>query len=520
MAVLDFPSAPVNGQLFTGTNNVVYQWQAVPGIWIAVGNVGAQADFCATNPASITPSTSGASVGGALTTVISGNSGGWFNPTTGRFTPPPGRYSISATAKFQTASAAALGYAYVYKNGVRVGVEGGMTTGGATFSGFGSSQVVVDASGTDYFEMWTFGQGGGGNTINANNAVFSAIPVFSIQGPTFPSSPVGDFMAQNSAAIGVGATTVQVILNTIITGNSGGWYNATNGRFTPPPGRFYISFTVGALANAAGATIAQAILRKNGAQVAIAKQVPGNSSWQGDPNAFGIFNCNGTDYFEVFAVGNAAGATIEASAAVFIAFPLGGAVGPPGPPGPMPVGNYWRQLKRIVPTAGQATVDFVPADIPSDINDLMYTVANVVPQSNDVGFFIRFADAAGTFDTGNNYNSAMALAQNSQSLGGASPVSMDLTALRVTYNATGNGVSATAGQGMSIEGKVLGIRNSAARRVVTWHGYYLQGSNTSQNNLIGSGQWNNVTSILGGVRFYFGSGGFQAGGAITLWGSP
>jgi len=129
-------------------------------------------------------------------------------------------------------------------------------------------------------------------------------------------------MARNSAAIGVGSGEIKVTLDTVVTGNASGAYSTSTGRYTPPAGRFYISFTPGVMGSSTGASVAITILRKNGVQVAIAEQVPGTAGWFGDPAVHGIFDCNGTDYFEVFAQSNQANCIIDTASALFLAFPI------------------------------------------------------------------------------------------------------------------------------------------------------------------------------------------------------
>ena len=156
------------------------------------------------------------------------------------------------------------------------------------------------------------------------------------------TSPGGDFHANNSANIPIGAAAVVVILNTVLTGNSGGWYSTTTGRYTPPAGRYYISFTGGLLGSSGGPTQTQVTLRKNGANVAAGGQTPGAANWWGDPEAHGVFDANGTDYFDVVVSGNQAATVITAGTAVFLAFPLSGIRGQQGAAGPANPSNVLR----------------------------------------------------------------------------------------------------------------------------------------------------------------------------------
>lgn len=524
MAAIDFPASPTNGQYFIAPNNVVYQWQAVPGMWVAVGGTAGQADFCVQNSGNITPSTAGAVIGGGFFTVpISGNGGGFFNAATGRFTPPAGRYVIYAFAKFVTNSAAALGYVGIAKNGVLASPQFGMTTGGATFSGASPGQVTLDANGTDYFEFWAFGQSGGGNVIPAGYATFGAFPVFTTLGRAMPPAPVGDFMATNSAQINVGAAVVQAILNNVVTGNTPvAYYNPATGRFTPPAGRWYISFTAGQLGSTAGATLAIAYLRKNGVQMTQAWQVPGQTGWYGDPNVFGVFDTNGTDYFEFFVQGNQASCILTAGSAVAVAFPLGGAVGPQGPPGIAPAGNYWRQLKRVVPTAGQTVIDFAGSDIPSDINDLMFTF-DVSPQNNAVGFVLQFFDAVGAIITAN-YSWAVIMGYHTMTAGtaaqgvGSGGAGFTSGFIVNWSNATRNVSNAVPTGGIRGKGMVINIRDATRYKTAEWSENHMADAGDIVISGFGNGRVN--PTAVSGLRFSWGSGGYAAGGAITLWGSP
>ena len=521
MAAIDFPASPTNGQLFTASNNVVYQWQASPGMWIAIGNVGAQADFHASGSAAL----SNASTTIIFNQVNTGNSGGWYSTSTGRFTPPQGRYAISAGFSIPP-SAVANCQITLRKNGVAL--PGGLTNTSPGAAGLNAGVTIsseVDFNGLDWVDVQ--GVLGGTTTGNTTAAWFMAVPVFSALGSqAFPPTPVGDFMAKNSVAIGVGAALVKVTMDTIVTGNSGGWYSTSTGRYTPPPGRFYISWTPGTLGNAqAAATIAWAYLYKNGVQVAQAGQVPAGANWYGDPEARGIFDCNGTDYFETYVQANAAGVTVGAQTGSFLAFPLGGAVGPQGPPGIAPAGNYWRQLKRVVPTAGQATIDFTSADIPSDINNIEIRF-DVSPQTNDTHLNLQFFDAAGVIDaTINHY--AWSNITNWNSNPSTTTIS-DVTSamgnitnyITVDYGYTPNGgINNTAGQGGAGRIEVNNIRDTNRAKHAIYQCDQLAGSAAYVAATTGGG-WRNQIGAITGTRLFFTTGGFQAGGAVTLYGSP
>jgi hypothetical protein len=153
------------------------------------------------------------------------------------------------------------------------------------------------------------------------------------------ASPGGDFMATNSANIVVGAASIPLILNSVATGNAGGHYNATTGRYTPPPGRYLIHATVGEGGYASQQCITEIVLFKNGVQIARGGNIPGNANWFADSAVEVLIDANGTDYFDVTTSANVAGAAILAGCAKFLAFPVSGVKGPPGDIG-APVANF------------------------------------------------------------------------------------------------------------------------------------------------------------------------------------
>jgi len=199
---------------------------------------------------------------------------------------------------------------------------------------------------------------------------------------------------------------------------------------------------------------------------------------------------------------------------------------PANPAAQRSLDSYWRVIKRIVPTAGLATVDFNPGDIPVDINNLMFS-AHALPQTNDVGFFLRFNDGTG-WDASAAYYSNLALSQSNVTIGGnatqstdtAPPSSASTNQIRLTYNAGGNGVGNVSPEGILVEGKIGNIRQTALRRRGVFSSYYWQANNNSMNSCVGGFSWQNITGVMQGLRFYFGTGNFAAGGAIELWGSP
>src|SRR5262245_50658732 len=92
---IDFPSSGlVVGQIFVAPNGVSYQWDGT--LWKAVSMTGGGfADFFASHNATFSlPASTATTL--TFNTVVTGNSGGWYSTSTGRFTPPAGRYFLTA----------------------------------------------------------------------------------------------------------------------------------------------------------------------------------------------------------------------------------------------------------------------------------------------------------------------------------------------------------------------------------------------------------------------------------------
>ena len=134
-------------------------------------------DFCATlvGPASL--ATSAAVV--IFPTIISGNSGGWLNTSTGAYTPPTGRYFLTAQFYGNLGGAATNLLVGITKNGGLVS-SGYSTTASAAFSTLTTCAVTVDANGSDTFAVVAYGSPG---TATGNNFLFTAYPISGIKGP-------------------------------------------------------------------------------------------------------------------------------------------------------------------------------------------------------------------------------------------------------------------------------------------------------------------------------------------------
>jgi hypothetical protein len=175
--MLDFPASPTVGQIYNGTNGVTYRWDGA--IWVATGT-SAGGSFNAFGLVSaVAPS--------AMTTLIpltilSGNEGGWYSTSTGRFTPPAGRYWIYAT---MTASWTAAVHVVVglRKNGVAITSNWDTTATNGYYADPACAQIV-DANGSDWFDMQGMTQSVNGTISSAQ---FMAYPISGIQGVQGPS---------------------------------------------------------------------------------------------------------------------------------------------------------------------------------------------------------------------------------------------------------------------------------------------------------------------------------------------
>lgn len=165
--MIDFPASPTNGQVFSAPNGVVYQYSTTYSSWLAQNPapaIGGTGDFCAFTTAALG---SAGNVVIAFPSVFSGNAGSWYNPANGRYTPPAGRYKLSTWWSCNySGSAIQLAIDAIRKNGVAIpntlSISG---TIAANYNTAVNSEVIVDANGSDYFEVtayasaWTAGRG-------------------------------------------------------------------------------------------------------------------------------------------------------------------------------------------------------------------------------------------------------------------------------------------------------------------------------------------------------------------------
>jgi hypothetical protein len=102
--------------------------------------------------------------------------GSYYNTGTSRWTPPSGKYVVSAYISQTTANmvdAARIGI-YIYKNGAAYQFSPESASGNAITQGAGIT-AIIDANGTDYFEVYATFSGTGDKTVDgaAENTFFA-----------------------------------------------------------------------------------------------------------------------------------------------------------------------------------------------------------------------------------------------------------------------------------------------------------------------------------------------------------
>jgi hypothetical protein len=183
---------------------------------------------------------------------------------------------------------------------------------------------------------------------------------------------------------------------------------------------------------------------------------------------------------------------------------------PVGVPSPV----TWRQLGRVVPIAGQLTVDF--PNIPADINDLRVHF-DVAPQVAS-NLQLRFSDATGLLTTSYYWGQTLAhhVSNGTASAVGSSQVGYT-GGLVINYGTWP--VAITPGWSIRGRASIYNIRDTNTRKGADWQASYFENSGTYYAFVSGGG-WRDVLGAITGIQFSFGNGGMQARGAITLWGSP
>jgi hypothetical protein len=134
-------------------------------------------DFCAVNIEAVGLPTTPVVM--APPTVQSGNAGDWYDPTTGRYTPPAGRYFLHATVTAALSTGSTGIQVNLRKNGEAISAPGGQVTGGGTNFADPANVATVDANGTDVFDFTCFASGGASSSL----IQFLAFPLASLAEP-------------------------------------------------------------------------------------------------------------------------------------------------------------------------------------------------------------------------------------------------------------------------------------------------------------------------------------------------
>ena len=352
--MIDFPASPTDGQIFSATNGVVYKYSATYTSWLAQNpapQVGGTGDFAtAGTPAlSTTPQA-------MIMPVVNGNSGNWYNPANGRWTPPAGKYHLYGAVGGYWNGGNLTTTASLRKNGVTI-----LTNSDSGFTnawGFCSVEANVDANGTDYFDLWASVN----TAATGSQGYFGAFPLTGITGPTGSAGPPGsgpansDFCAIASTTVNLTGTAALVIVpSPAIVGNAGGYYNATTGRYTPPAGRYRISIAGSPYNSGGTAGSANLHLRKNGATILNQVNTTTGAGSQIGMSTEAVVDANGTDYFEIWGL---TGASVgQLSFLTFMSFPTQGLIGPQGPPGTPFTSPVWQQVSETVLGATATNLD-------------------------------------------------------------------------------------------------------------------------------------------------------------------
>jgi hypothetical protein len=120
-------------------------------------------DFCAVNVEAVGLPTTPVVM--TPPTIQSGNAGGWYDPATGRFTPPAGRYFLHATVTAALSTGSTGIQVNLRKNGEAISAPGGQVTGAGSNYGDPANVATVDANGTDFFDFTCFAAGGASSSL-------------------------------------------------------------------------------------------------------------------------------------------------------------------------------------------------------------------------------------------------------------------------------------------------------------------------------------------------------------------
>ena len=199
MAALDFPNSPTVGDAFVAGNGVRYTWNGIT--WFAA-DPGATGDFMAV--ATTSTAITGTNAPFIFPTVVAGNASGAYSVSTGRYTPPAGRYFLSACIGLSNAGTVGC---QIRKNGVAPGIANSTTTSPSWAQV--QADCIADANGSDYFDVWTYSTTGVAST---DKHWFLAYPISGIKGPPGDPTP-GTLLQTQSFQTGAMATGAVIIPN-------------------------------------------------------------------------------------------------------------------------------------------------------------------------------------------------------------------------------------------------------------------------------------------------------------------
>jgi hypothetical protein len=188
--MIDFPNTPAVGDLYYApSNGITYRWDGT--LWLAGPNVGSgygpSGDFCATQTAGLPTGTANTYVTLNPNSIISGNAGNWYSSSTGRYTPPPGRYCLYGSFACWYAAGAMSFTIHLRKNGTEIGTYNYVYSAAANYRVTPTIEVVVDANGTDWFDLQGQCVGAAGTF---ETATFLAYPITGAKGPPGDRGPL------------------------------------------------------------------------------------------------------------------------------------------------------------------------------------------------------------------------------------------------------------------------------------------------------------------------------------------
>jgi hypothetical protein len=98
------------------------------------------------------------------------NDGGYYDTTLSRWTPPVGHYRLSVHFGNDGTNVNTGDYfhLWLYKNGVRFKAIAIVRAVESNASVYAGGSIIVEANGTDYFELWTSMNGTSGTNLNNN----------------------------------------------------------------------------------------------------------------------------------------------------------------------------------------------------------------------------------------------------------------------------------------------------------------------------------------------------------------